>query len=180
MNTGAETLAVKIASKKRREREIAATISKLTNELTVVRAEIVAYEDAARIFGAQEGHVRTPPENPLRTDRVATHRRPRSGGIPWAKVFVALWGKHLGGDIDYEIILDEIRVQGKEATRAGARTQAMLLVGRGYLERVRDGVFRITEKGRDYFSVASNEKEGDLLTTSHPSETVSEGDSSTD
>jgi hypothetical protein len=77
--------------------------------------------------------------------RIGGTRRQRSLSAGWQVVLRAIGRK---GEADLDFILGLCGAAGLEITRESLRSQMFNYVKRGYLDRVREGVFQLTIEGR--------------------------------
>lgn len=117
--------------------EIEAKLSRLRHEREVIKAKIEAFEIALEATAElkpprkKAKRNRPPSEDWQRLARLAAQRHPRSFGYD-----------ELGR------IAGEI---GLSIQKASLRTKMMNYVNEGYVDRISDGRFSLTDKGRKYF-----------------------------
>ncbi|UDF03872.1 hypothetical protein [Asticcacaulis sp. AND118] len=111
-------------------------------KIAVLQAEIAAYEEALKYVGVSE---------PIKKPRVRQSTASAPKGH-WDAVFGRLCASHLN-EISYEHILSAAKQEGVEVKDASVRATMMKYVDEGIFERVKNGVFRFTSKGRSTYGI---------------------------
>ena len=114
-------------------------IAELKHRRDVVLAKIEAFEMAKEA---------TSELRPSRT-KLKRNRPPTKDWQRLARIASERFPEHFGYD-ELDRVATEI---GLDIQRASLRTKMMNYVNEGYAERVSDGQFRLTNKGRDYFKI---------------------------
>ncbi|CDZ30745.1 Hypothetical protein NGAL_HAMBI490_56150 [Neorhizobium galegae bv. officinalis] len=129
-------------------------------EISVLSIQIESYTDAAKmVYGPRFSPLMTALTSPHHypvlpgwpgfgppTNSAATHKRKRSISINWATALAHLQNLESFG---YAQIVEISDLKDLKITIAAARSQMKTYVEMGLVDRVNDGEFKVTEKGRE-------------------------------
>lgn len=123
----------------------------LLSQVSVLNIQLESYEDAAKLvygkdqfsafMGALVGNVA--PSMP--TVYGPEPKRKRSISVNWATVLMALGGLP---SFNYDQIVSVSDIKDLGITIAAARSQMKTYIASGMVDRVADGIFKVTDKGR--------------------------------
>jgi hypothetical protein len=141
----AETLKAKITTRK-------AAIQKLDRDRERYLAEITVFEELlAEEEAFEPPKTETPPppedigESSEETANGSLQKPTRGLSTPWKGVMKRLSREEQFG---YDIVVAAADKCGVELDKPGARSRMNSYLNSGYVERVEDGVYRLTQKGR--------------------------------
>lgn len=139
-----------------------AEISRLDNQILELQQRRAV--TAARLEGYEiaQGHAPAPshvyiqqPRRPTITQPAPKHltKAPRAPAGSWGKVFRSLLA---GGKttFNYEAVVTAAIAQDIKATKPSTRVRVSKFKDMGYLERVDEGVYQVTDAGREFFERA--------------------------
>ena len=121
-------------------------IAALTRERDIAKAQMDAYVIASEAFEGMKPSGSVEPKK----------RRNRLPSADWMKVFRLLVVRYPDG-FGYDEIVTAAEASGVEARRSSLRTKMMNYANEGYFDRVDNGQFSVTIKGRNYFKIDDGE-----------------------
>lgn len=136
-----DALRAKISQKRKR-------LTALDHERVVLEAELRAYEDALKLIAPGEAGNIADSIGLSNRQRVP---RPRRLSDEWSRALAQFVPNHREA-FDIDAVLAAANVVGLNPTRGNVRSQMAAYVGRGLLERVNEGSFRLTDAGLSEFS----------------------------
>jgi hypothetical protein len=136
-------------------------LAHLAHDRDVAAARVEAFEIAAgdgptyKSHGEDAAGSRLPIPHAPRTAAPAQRSRgqgaiPRAPQGAWKKVFGALVAKGIE-QFNYDDVVKAALEQGIDAHKPSARVRVSKFKDGGYLESVRDGLFRVTPRGEGFF-----------------------------
>lgn len=134
-------------------------LAQLTHDRDIAAARVEAFELAAGEAGPtykSQGTSTSGSRLPLAHTPAPAHKSAGRGAIPrapqgaWKKVFGAMLTKGLE-QFNYDDVVKAALEQGIDAHKPSARVRVSKFKDGGYLEPVRDGVFKVTPKGEGFF-----------------------------
>jgi hypothetical protein len=140
-----------LAAAKAQLERIERKINDAERERDVLRAQVAAYQEAARAVDAVSDGNSAPvlPEKPYTVERTPKVMASQAG---WNKVFQALQSRFADG-FGYDQIVEAADNVGVPYKRASLRTKMMNYANNNLVERVDNGCFRITLQGQSFFGI---------------------------
>lgn len=145
MNTNPIALQIEMA--RREVEESRAQIERFTRLHEIARARLEAFEMASKAF---EGALS---KGAARAQKPGAGSKSRAPSSDWVKTFQFLhlmWGD---GPFGYDAIYDSATGSGVAVQRASLRTKMMNYANDGFFDRVGDGQFSFTSKGKKHFEI---------------------------
>jgi hypothetical protein len=140
--TPSESILLELNNRKRALLKATTAYVNLGHDIEVIKAEIKAFEKSlALLTGQPTAEVISADKKPQ-----AIEHRQRGLREKWKRVFREIAQKYPDG-ASYSQIMPIVEIDGSKMTGAALRTQMMLYSQQGIVERVENGVFKVTDAG---------------------------------